>query len=50
VLPRDNANDLRELPANVRQEMEFILAEQIEDVLAAAVPGLGERLKTVAAV
>jgi ATP-dependent Lon protease len=48
ILPRDNEMDLRELPDNVRQEMQFTLAERIEDVLAAALPGVGERLHAVA--
>jgi ATP-dependent Lon protease len=42
ILPRQNQNDLRELPDKVRQEMEFIFAEKIEDVLRAALPkGVG---------
>ncbi|HEX2277015.1 MAG TPA: endopeptidase La [Candidatus Tectomicrobia bacterium] len=44
ILPRENEKDLRELPEHVRAEMEFILVERIEDVLAAAVPRLAERL------
>ena len=44
ILPRENAKDLRELPDEVRQEMQFILATRIEDVLAAAIPQLAERL------
>jgi ATP-dependent Lon protease len=44
ILPRDNQKDLRELPEHVRREMEFVLAERIEDVLAAAVPDLMPRL------
>jgi ATP-dependent Lon protease len=47
ILPRDNEVDLRELPDNVRQELEFTLAERIEDVLAAALPGVAQRLQTV---
>jgi ATP-dependent Lon protease len=47
VLPRDNEPDLRELPDHVRKEMEFILADQVEDALAATVPGLADRLKAV---
>jgi ATP-dependent Lon protease len=43
ILPRANEKDLRELPEHVRQEMEVVLADRIEDVLAAAVPGLIER-------
>jgi ATP-dependent Lon protease len=44
ILPRDNEMDLRELPDNVREEMQFTLAERIEDVLAAALPRAAERL------
>jgi ATP-dependent Lon protease len=47
ILPRDNEVDLRELPDNVRQELTFTLAERIEDVLAAALPGVAQRLQTV---
>ena len=43
ILPADNAKDLRELPEEVRQEIEFIVARRIEDVLEAAIPGIGER-------
>ena len=45
ILPRINQKDLRELPDHVRQEMEFVFADQIEDVLRVAVPGLRERLE-----
>jgi ATP-dependent Lon protease len=48
ILPRDNEMDLRELPDNVRQEMQFTLAERIEDVLSAALPQAGQRLQPVA--
>jgi ATP-dependent Lon protease len=40
ILPKDNEKDLRDLPDHVRQEMEFIWADRIEDALAAAIPGL----------
>jgi ATP-dependent Lon protease len=40
ILPRDNEKDLRELPDHVRKEMTFILAERVEDVLAAALPAV----------
>src|SRR5205085_9521800 len=40
ILPKANRKDLRELPDYVRGELEFILAERVADVLAAAVPGL----------
>jgi ATP-dependent Lon protease len=47
ILPKENAKDLRELPDHVRAEMEFVLAERIEDVLAAAIPQLADRLTAV---
>jgi len=36
VVPRDNEPDLEELPPETRKELEFILADSIEDVLAVA--------------
>jgi ATP-dependent Lon protease len=44
ILPKANEKDLRELPEKVRAEMEFVFAERIEEVLAAAVPQSVERL------
>jgi len=44
ILPKENQKDLRELPENARAEMEFIFAERVEDVLAAAIPDLSSRL------
>ena len=49
ILPASNEKDLRELPENVRAEMEFILVERIEDVFAAAMPDLAARLAVTAA-
>jgi ATP-dependent Lon protease len=43
ILPQANSRDLRELPENVRTDMEFIFATRIEDVLTAALPGLHAR-------
>jgi ATP-dependent Lon protease len=40
ILPRANAKDLRDLPQNVREEMEFCFAERIDEVFRQAVPGL----------
>jgi ATP-dependent Lon protease len=45
ILPRDNELDLRELPLDVRDEMEFTLAERIEDVLKTALPEAAQRLQ-----
>jgi ATP-dependent Lon protease len=42
VLPKANEKDLRELPQHVRKEMEFIYAQSVDDVLAAAIPALAE--------
>ena len=38
VLPKRNEADLDDLPAELRDEMEFVLAETMDDVLAAAMP------------
>jgi ATP-dependent Lon protease len=45
ILPRANQPDLRDLPTNVRNEMEFIFAERIEDALPAAIPELAHRVE-----
>jgi ATP-dependent Lon protease len=45
ILPRENQKDLRELPDNVRNEMEFVFAERVEEVLGAAIPGLNTQLR-----
>jgi ATP-dependent Lon protease len=44
ILPRENQKDLRELPDNVRAEMEFVFADRVEEVLVAAMPDLATRL------
>jgi ATP-dependent Lon protease len=49
ILPKENERDLRELPEHIRDEMEFVLAERVEDVLAAAIPELAERLSVIPA-
>ncbi len=40
ILPKANEKDLRDLPEEVRSEIEFVFVERIEDVLAAAIPDL----------
>jgi len=40
ILPRGNQKDLRDLPDEVRKEMEFVFADRVEDVLAEMLPGL----------
>ncbi len=36
IIPKKNANDLDDLPADVRKALKFVLAEHVEDVLDAA--------------
>jgi ATP-dependent Lon protease len=43
VIPRENEPDLEELPREVRKELEFILADSIDDVFAAAFDGSATR-------
>lgn len=45
ILPKENEKDLKELPEHVQEEMEFVLAESIEDVLIAAIPELAAHLR-----
>ncbi len=40
ILPRANQKDLRDLPDDVRAEMEFVFADRVEDVLRAILPDL----------
>ncbi|HVO99879.1 MAG TPA: endopeptidase La [Bryobacteraceae bacterium] len=40
ILPRANQKDLRDLPDEVRNEMEFIFADRVEDVLHDMLPSL----------
>ena len=44
IVPKANEKDLRELPDHVQKEMEFVLAEHVTEVLAAAIPGFTERM------
>jgi ATP-dependent Lon protease len=40
IIPKKNENDLDDLPDEVRKELTFVLAEQVEEVLAAALEPL----------
>jgi len=44
IMPKANQRDLRDLPEQVRKEMEFIFASRVEDVLQTAIPQLSERM------
>jgi len=43
VLPSANKKDLGELPDSARQQLEFVFADRIEEVLAATIPQMSER-------
>ncbi len=40
IVPRSNQKDLRDLPEEVRNEMEFVFADRVEDVLRVMLPSL----------
>jgi ATP-dependent Lon protease len=40
IVPRGNQKDLRDLPEEVRNEMEFVFADRVEDVLKVMLPSL----------
>jgi ATP-dependent Lon protease len=40
IVPRANQKDLRDLPEEVRKEMEFVFADRVEDVLRVMLPSL----------
>jgi ATP-dependent Lon protease len=40
IVPRGNQKDLRDLPDDVRNEMTFIFADRVRDVLADMLPGV----------
>ena len=48
ILPKPNQKDLRDLPEEVRNEMEFIFVDRIEQVLENTIPALQSRLQLVA--
>jgi ATP-dependent Lon protease len=43
VIARANQKDLRDLPQEVRNEMEFVFADRVEDVLRVMLPSLAYR-------
>lgn len=44
ILPKANQKDLRDLTDSVRNEMEFVFAERVEEVLENVLPQIAERL------
>jgi ATP-dependent Lon protease len=49
ILPKENLKDLREIPEEVRTEMEFVPVERVKDVLIAAIPELAGQFAIVPA-
>ena len=48
IIPQDNSKDLEEIPANIRKDMKFILAREMDDVIKNALlfkKGQGLRVK-----
>jgi ATP-dependent Lon protease len=45
ILPKENEPDLVELPPQAREQLEFVLANTIDDVLAVAFDGAGPKAK-----
>ena len=40
VLPKPNRKDLRDIPEDVRRDMEFVFVEEIQEALRALIPTL----------
>ena len=40
IMPKSNQKDLRDLPQEVRDEMHFMFADRVEDVLREMLPDL----------
>jgi ATP-dependent Lon protease len=49
ILPRENEGDLDDLPQDVRTELSFVLADEIDEVLEAALAGTEPELGRLAA-
>src|SRR3984885_3279946 len=47
IIPKQNEKDLRDLPEDARNDMEFILAGHVHDVLKAAIPGITDQLALI---
>jgi ATP-dependent Lon protease len=48
ILPKENQKDLRDVPDTVKQELRFVFAERMEDVLQAAIPGIQQHVAELA--
>jgi ATP-dependent Lon protease len=46
ILPKANEKDLSELPAMVREQLHFVFAEDVEQVVTTAIPNLSNRFLT----
>lgn len=43
ILPKNNEADLADLPEHIREQLDFTLAERVDDVFRAAIPSLQEK-------
>jgi len=43
ILPEENRKDLSEIPEPIRDEIEFVFVETVDQVLKEALPGLSRR-------
>ena len=48
ILPNENEADLEDIPAETREQLEFILADTVDEALAAALDGEGVRPRATA--
>ncbi|MCP5119465.1 MAG: endopeptidase La, partial [bacterium] len=48
ILPKPNQKDLRDVPDEIREQMEFQFVERIEEVLEATIPAFAEKLAPAA--
>jgi ATP-dependent Lon protease len=46
ILPDRNRNEIKDVPEDVRAELELIFVDRIEAVWAAAIPDLAARMET----
>jgi ATP-dependent Lon protease len=50
ILPRENEKDLRDIPASVREQVAFVFAQRMEEVLSAAIPEVAAPMAEAVAV
>ncbi len=48
ILPKANSKDLKDLPDEIRKEMEFVFVSHVNEVLEVTIPALAEKLVALA--